>query len=226
MKTPTLFTCLLVIALLCCSIAEPMKSSISVDGKSPFKVHVIFPNNSTYLEVQALSRAMGWRLVTQQNAVLLNQKRLTNLKKYERKTYVNVDELAQAFGYKVESRSQGQVINLFSQSGASAGAGLSLSLTVAKREKGSTSDPKSKTLKLTANLTNKGGQIVQLNASQFILSDDKGNNYPCDGSFGIVLQPKERKKVEGLFFVLPRQASEKKLTLMGRDRKPVASARI
>jgi hypothetical protein len=233
MRFSGVFTFVISLALLLLSplsAKQFVQCSVQVNGQKTFKVNSIYPDQKVYLEVNGLASNMGWRVIPENNgqSVRIDGKSFTDLKEYERRTYVNAETLGAAFGYDVDSMQSGLVVNFWTKGSAKSGAAAAqaYSIRVLKKEKTTSSVPDYDTYKLMVEVTNSSATPARLNANQFRMLDASGGNHRCQGSFEIGLPAKRATKVEGIFFSIPRMAAPKELVLVDDKEQPLGKARI
>ena len=198
-----------------------MTGTVSFDGKPPFPVESIFPDQEPHLEVQALARGMGWRAQILGKNVLLDSKPITNVIEYERKLYVNAAEVAEVFNLNISSKNNGLVIDYWSRTAIQPGEPSALSISVRKREKLSSPAPDYEQYRVTLQIKNNSGQASRGKAREFSVVDTAGQSYRCKGEFDFGVPGKATIVVDRLYFDLPKKANPDKLIYQSQGQSPV-----
>lgn len=218
--------CLIFLSLVATAAEKLVKCSVSVNGKKTFQVDSIYPNQKTYLEVNALGTNMGWQVVDRStgSSIFIDGKPFTDFNRYDGKTYVSAQAIASTFGYDLKESQQGLVVDLWSKSGGVAAA--SVSVSISKREKVTSPIPDYETLRLTVSIRNNSDQQLRLNAKDFFVTDTRGTRYNCEGSFDIGVSPKSNATADRLYFNVPVKVTPKQIHVVGPEGQELGSARI
>jgi hypothetical protein len=214
--------------LLPSSAKQFVQCSVRIDGGKTFKVNSIYPGQKVYLEVDGLASALGWRAMPINNgrSMRLDGKTLTDLKEYDRRTYVSADEIGRQFGYEVKDSEGGLVVDLWTKSGAQANVTpVNYGLRVLKKEKTTSPNPDYDMYKLTLEVKNPSSAPARINARNFRLVDDKGASHKCEGNFDIGVPSQDTVQVERVYFTLPRMATPKEVRLLDPKGQEVSKTR-
>jgi len=219
------FLVLLLVALACARTP----ASVTFDGGRPVSVDSIIPGGKTYLEVGPLASAQRWTLVDRPGAssILVNGQEITDIQRYEGRTYVSADALGRALGMTCRQRNSGQVVDFWKSGSTTTQAATGgVRLVLVKKEKLTSPTPDYQQLRLTLDVTNSGSQVLMLRSGSFSVVDDKQQKIRCSGNFEITLQPGEKTRVDRLYFDVPKRGTVTTLTLDGPNGQPLATSRI
>ena len=222
------FTLFFILSLSLASWSQSLvKCAVKLNGKNPVEVNSYYPDSEPYLEVEALSTGMGWKLGSGDPKIIkLDGKRIKDFKTYKNKRYVSAQALADEFEYTLKSKQRGEIIEFWTADFLDTDQPMKLTLRVINRKKRPAPGINDRIIFLKFTVQNQGSQPIKLSSRKLQIQDIKGHYHLCQHSYPLTLEAGQKSKPQELSYRVPKNLQLKKLVVKDENDKVVASARI
>ena len=197
----------------------PIVTSLAYNGGKAVEVKALVVNGKLFVEILGLAASLKVTPVDypSNKNVYIGGKPIGQFTRYENRTYVSVDEVAEKLNLKAEPKENNLFLDLWSGVGDVSTAQINCSL--ARYSKGTSPFNGEDAWSYTVNVRNNSNAIVKINANQFRLVDSEGKIYSCVTNFEQPVPGRASKTFDNLVFNVPKGKALKEIFLQVEDNR-------